>query len=874
MRLRDRWQVIPLLAFIIGAALQAQTPAAIKSPEEFFGFRMGADRELADWPALQRYVEGVAAQSDRVEIVDAGPSMEGRRMIAAIVSAPANIARLDEIRANAMRLSDPRGLDNRAAAVIVEHQPVIVAVGMSVHASEIGATQAAPELLHRLATSPDSEVLRVLQDVVLILFPSLNPDGHVMTVDWYRKGKGTEYEGTDLPGLYHRYAGHDLNRDAFMLNMAENRAMADFFYRRWRPQVFLAMHQMGQYGARFFVPPNTDPIAPNYDPLIWRTAGLLGNAMALRLEQDGRAGVLQNALYDYFSPGYEDAAQLGHNTVSLLTEAASARVATPIPVARDQLLGGGRGFPNHAPSMAFPHPWPGGTWQLRDVVDYDLSAVYGLLDAAARYRGELVRNFYDLGARQIELGRKGGPFAYIIPPDQFDLHSAQRLTQVLIDGAVDVESAREPFRVAETLYPAGTGIVLMAQPYRAYAKTLLEVQNYPARQTADHTPERPYDVTGWTLPLQMNVKVDRIDQYFDPPPSIRLDRATIPPAHVDGEQPAQKARMPNGSYFLVDGSGNGASIAANRLLKLGARVAWSSAPVLLQGVSYPTGALVVADVAGVRPVIAGISQQLGLRVAAIVGPLPRDLRQIGRARVGLYKSWVANPDEGWTRWLLEQYEFPFATLTDADIRRGSLRKKFDAIILPDQNAGLLFTGHAAGTMPEEFTGGLGTEGTAMLKQFVDAGGTLVALDSAGELVVNLLGAPVRDTTYGVPPEEFFCPGSIVRIELESDPLTYGMPRETAGVFSFSGAYDLVASTSAAPEAPATPTARIVARYAKNNVLMSGWLEGERVIAGKGAVVEVRSGQGRAILIAFRAQHRGQSHATFRLLFNAIHTSGQ
>jgi hypothetical protein len=242
--------------------------------------------------------------------------------------------------------------------------------------------------------------------------------------------------------------------------------------------------------------------------------------------------------------------------------------------------------------------------------------------------------------------------------------------------------------------------------------------------------------------------------------------------------------------------------------------------------------------------------------------------------VGLYKSWVANADEGWTRWILEQYEFPFETLTDADVRRGSLRKKFDAIILPDQDAGLLLMGHAAGTMPAEFTGGLGPEGTAMLRQFVDAGGTLVALDSAGELVVNLLGAPIRDTTRGLPAEEFFCPGSIVRIELEEDPLTYGMPRETAGVFSFSSAYDLVASTSTAPDAPAAPTARIVGRYANTKVLMSGWLEGERVIAGKGAVVEVRSGQGRAILIAFRAQHRGQSHATFRLLFNAIHTSGQ
>lgn len=873
MRFCARWQAFSLFAFFISAALQAQTPIGIQSPEAFFGFRMGADRELADWASLERYVEEVAAQSDRVEIADAGPSTGGRRMLGVIVSAPENIARLEEIRTNSMRLSDPRGLDARAAAAIVERQPVIVAIGMSVHSSEVGATQAAPELLNRLATSQDPDVLRVLREVVLIVFPSLNPDGHVLTVDWYRKGKGTEHEGAELPGLYHRYAGHDLNRDAFMLNMAETRGMANFFYRRWRPQVFLAMHQMGPYGARFFVPPNTDPIDPNYDPLIWRTAGLLGNAMALRLEEDGHSGVLQHALYDYFSPGYEDAALLGHNTVSLLTEAASAQVATPITIARDQLAGNGRGFPDHRASMAFPHPWPGGTWRLRDIVDYGLSAIHGLLDAAARYRSELVRNFYDLGARQVALGVKGGPFAFIIPPDQFDLHSAQRLTQLLIDGAVDVERALEAFRVADVAYPAGTNIVLMAQPYRAYAKTLLEVQTYPARQTAAITPDRPYDVTGWTLPLQMNVKVDRIDQSFEPPPTARLDRATIPPARVWGEpELTRRAQMPKGSYYVIEGRGNGASIAANRLLKIGAKVSWSDAPIALQGFTYGKGALVVSEAAGVRPAIEGIAQQLGLRVTAALGPAPRNVRPIGQARVGLYQSWVANTDEGWTRWVLEQYEFPFETLTDTDVRRGSLRARFDAIILPDQDAGLLLTGHPAGSMPAEYTGGLGMEGTAMLKQFVDAGGTLVANDSAAALAVELLGAPVRDTTIGVGSDEFFCPGSIVRISLDDDPLTYGMPQESAGFFSFSSAYDVVPSTSTAPGTASATTARIVARYARSNVLMSGWLEGERVIAGRGAVVEVKSGHGRAILIAFRAQHRAQSHATFRLLFNAIHTS--
>ncbi|MSO35084.1 MAG: peptidase M14 [Acidobacteria bacterium] len=854
-----------LLAFLLTAPLGGQAPAAIPTPEAAFGFRMGTDRELADWPGLQRYFETVAAASDRVEIVDAGPSTDGRRLIAAVVSAPENIARLEQIRANALRLADPRTLDEPAAMALAERQPVIVALGMSIHATEIGATQAAPELLHTLATSRDPEVLRALREVVLILFPSLNPDGHVITVDWYRQWKGTEFEGSNMPWLYHHYVGHDLNRDAFMMNMAENRSLADFFYRRWHPQVFLTMHQMGPRGARFFVPPNLDPIDRNYDPLIWRTAGLLGHAMALSLEQDGHSGVLQNALYDYYWPGYEDSAPLGHNTVTILTEAASVRIASPITVAPDQLTGG-RGFPDHSPSTTFPNPWPGGDWRLRDIVNYDLSAARGMLGAAARYREELVRNFYRMGKRQVELGLKGGPFAFIIPPGQFDPHAARKLEQLLLEGAVEIRRTIEPFRVADTVYPQGSDIILMAQPFRAYAKTLLETQQYPVRRLAPGAQvDRPYDVAGWTLPLQMNVKIDRIDQYFEPPPTTRLDRATIAPAQVWGD-----TRKP--AFYVIDGRGNGASLAINRLQKAGARVSWLASAMAIQGYTYQPGALVVVEAKGVRQAVDGVARDLGLRVTASAGRPPPDARPLGRARLALYKPWVESIDEGWTRWLLEQYEFPFENLTDADIRRGGLGARFDAIIIPDLGADRLIAGHPAGTMPPEYVGGLGTDGAEMLRQFVTGGGTLVTLDSASELAVTLLGAPVTDVTRGLPPGDFFCPGSVIKLELDPDPLTYGLPRETAGFCAFSGAFELAPAAPTAAAGLAVPTARIIGRYAKSGVLLSGWLEGEGVIAGKGAMVEVTAGLGRAILFAFRPQHRAQSHATFRLFFNALHTA--
>jgi hypothetical protein len=862
MHRMSRWPLATLGVVCLTGLLSAQSPA-VTEPQAFFGFPIGADRELADWPSLQKYFESVAAASDRVDIVDAGPTTEGRRLIAAIVSAPENLARVEEIRRNSLRLADPRMLDEKAAAAITERQPAIVAIGMSIHATEIGATQAAPELLHTLATSTDPEVARWLRDVVLILLPSLNPDGHALTVDWYRKWRGTEFEGSNMPWLYHKYAGHDINRDAFMMNLAENRSLSEFFYRRWHPQVFLTMHQMGPHGARFFVPPNTDPIDRNYDPLIWRTAGLLGNAMALALEQDGRPGVLQSALYDYYWPGYEDSAPLGHNTVTLLTEAASARVASPINVTADQLTGG-RGFPDHQPSITFPNPWPGGYWRLRDIVDYDLSAARGLIAAAARYREDLVRNFYRMAKRQVDLGAKGGPFAFIIPPDQLDAHAARKLEQLLIDGAVEVQRTLEPFRVGETVYPQGADIILMAQPFRAYAKTLLEKQDYPVRRTVQGTPvDRPYDVTGWTLPLQMNVRVDRIEQYFEPPLATRLDRAAIAPAKVWGD-------VRRASFFVIDARGNAGSIAINRLLKAGARLSWLTSPLPILGYTYQPGSIIVLDAKGVRETVDAIATELGLRATASTGRAPTDARPLGRPRVGLYKSWVENIDEGWTRWLLEQYEFEFETITDADIRRGGLRPRFDAIVLPDQGADRTVAGHLAGTMPPEYVGGIGTEGSAMLRQFVDTGGTLIALDSASELAITALGAPLRDVTSGLTPNEFFCPGSIVKIELDADPLTYGLPPETAGFCAFSRAFEVAARSSA--DTTSSSTIRIIGRYAKSGVLLSGWLEGERVIAGKGALAEYRSGLGRAVLFGFRPQHRAQSHATFRLFFNAIHTS--
>ncbi len=853
----------------LGAALALLTCATISfaqapAPEAFFGFKMGADGRLANAETIERYFETVATQSDRVKIVDIGATTEKHRTLAAIVSASANIKNLDRIRAVNQQLSDPRTLSREEALGLAATHKAVLAIGASIHASEIGATQAANELLYTLATSNDPSVTSVLENVVVILIPLLNPDGHRLVVDWYDKQKGTPFDGGPMPWLYHKYVGHDINRDAFMMNMAENRNLARFFYTEWHPQVFLTMHQMGSNGPRFFVPPNDDPIDTNYDPLIWRTAALLGSAMALEMQRDRRTGVVSNAMYDYYWPGYEDSAPLGHNTVCLLTEVASVRVASPITLKPAELRAGQRGLSEYRPQINFPDPWPGGSWKLRDIVDYDLSAVEGLLQAVSVYRETIVQNFYEMGRRAVDLGRQGGPFAFIIPQEQYDKGAAAKLEALLMQGAVEIHRALEPFRADGDPYPEGTDIILLAQPYRAYAKTLLERQVYPARRaTPESPPERPYDVAGWTLPQQMGVNVRLIERTFQPPAMQRLSGTTLAPAKVWAE------RRPD--FYVIDGRGNNAAIAANRLAAAGGTVSWMPRVYDIPGVQHEPGALVVPYFKGVEPVIAQIAADLGLRVDGGRGKPPADARPIARSRIALYKPWVENIDEGWTRWVLEQHEFPFASISDADIRAGNLRVTYDVIVLPSAAPERLIGGHPEGAVPPPYAGGLGDAGIAALKAFVEAGGTLVCLDQSGDFAIETFSLPIRNVARSQN-TKLFCPGSILRLELDaSQPLAFGMTPHTAGFFAFSSAYELASASPAEGQGTAGQASppRVIARYADRDLLLSGWLEGEEVIAGRSAVAEIGVGTGRVVLLGFRVQHRGQSLATFRLLFNAL-----
>jgi hypothetical protein len=673
----------------------------------------------------------------------------------------------------------------------------------------------------------------------------LNPDGHRLVVDWYNKNKGTAFEGGPMPWPDQKYAGHDINRDAFMMNLAESRNLARFFYRDWHPQIFLSMHQMDDGGARFFAPPVADPVDSNVDPIVWREAALLGSAMTLQLEHDGHAGVVSGSLFDYYSPGYEDTAPLGHNTVGLLTEAARVNVATPIDEPAPD-------SDQRVPRVASPHPWTGGRWSLRDIIDYELSAVRGLLRGVNANREVLVSNFYELGKRAVEAGRTTGPFAFLIPPTQYDPLAAVKLEQLLLDAGVEIERASELFTANGVSYPAGTDIIFLAQPYRAYVKTLMERQDYPASVAAG---EHPYDVTGWTLPAQMGVDVRAIDHTFESPVMSRLTTAalTAPPSTIWGDKKP--------AYYLVEARANGGALAINRLIAANVKASWLEAPVDVDGFHFPAGSLLVPSVKNVAQPLQEITRPFGLRVDAVRGKLPLS-HAVTRARVGLYKPWGDNADEGWTRWVLEQYDFPFTTVTPADIRLGNLRGRFDAIILPSASPQSLTDGLGAEEAPSSYAIGLGTDGLQALDTFVRSGGTLICLDQSGGLAIDLFKLPVKDVARDAG-DKLLAPGTIVHIDVDdTNPLSYGIPAKTSGVFASSAAYDV---TSAAKVTTA-------ARYAKEDLRVSGLLTGGDVLEGKSAVVSASVDAGRVVLLGFRVQHRAQSLATFRFLFNAIFLS--
>jgi hypothetical protein len=751
------------------AARRPATPT-IPRPRAILGFEPGDDRKLVEWPVLVRYFEALGKASDRVDYRVLGKTTLGAPFVAVVISSPANLRRLDQIRRSNAKLADPRTLKNNAEALELSRSgKTIVLITSSIHSTEVGGHLSPVLLANRLATDTSAATRAILDNVVLWLVPSLNPDGVTIVSHWYNQTVGTPAEGSGPPELYHHYTGHDNNRDWYAFTQVETQLTIDSLHNVWHPQIVHDIHQQGSNGARLFLPPFLDPVEPNVDPLIIDGVNALGSAMAWELSGQGKSGISIHSTYDAWTPAR--AYQHYHGGVRILSETASGNLASPIDLTASQLSAQSRGFSPRERSWNFT-PWPGGHWSLRDIVTYQTDAAYALLQNAARYRDRWLANFLTIGWRAVRAWR-GWPYAYVIPARQ-DSTALATLLGTLARGQVEIRTAQQSFTVGSQRYQPGSYVVVLRQPYAAFAKALLEPQQYPDRRLfPDGPPERPYDVTAHTLPYLLGVQAVIVQDSLRVPLSAPLAASLLPKA---------------------------------------------------------------------APGYGGFTQ----------GEAPR---------VGLYRSYAASMDEGWTRWVFDTWKVPYVSLVDSVVQAGALKQKFDVIVLPDQDPRGLSEGLPK-RYPAPYPGGLGAEGGQALRQFVLDGGTLVALNDASRFAIQSLLLPVRNVLEAVPNEDFYAPGSIFRLELEPDhPLTRNMPPSSIAWFEEGPAFDVLDTT----------VVRVVGRYPSepDRVLMSGWVLGPERVAGKGALLEVRQGQGRVILFGFRPQYRGQSQATFPLFFNSL-----
>lgn len=806
-----------LLLFVIACSqsspLHAQrrssVSAPIPSPRSVLGFSPGDDRTIADWNQITNYFARLDKASERVLVQTIGQSTLNRPIVAAFISARENILALNKYRQMQGWLADPRLVSTKLERDrLLRDGKVVVAISCSIHSTEIVASQMSMQLAYELATAQDADTREILQNTILILLPSANPDGVDIVANWYRKTLSTPYEGKEPPEIYHHYAGHDDNRDWFMLNLAETKAITRLFWKEWFPEIVYDIHQQGTSGSRFFIPPFYDPPNPHIAPLLLRQVGLIGHKIAADLQAAEYKGVLTNAVYDTWWHGGFRTAPYFHNSIGILSEAASARLMTPAIVTRDQLsrmtIRGLRSALE--PATNFPDPWLGGTWHARDIAAMEMTAIRAVLSLAAKYRFGYLRDFFELGRRNVkEDTQPGEPVAYLIPAGQGHDEAVAKFIGTLFAQGVEVHrldaelhaffgpqvlqrtnSSSEKlgtFRriIAQTTemheVPAGSYVVFLSQPQRSNILALFEPQIYPDRLNALGEAERPYDVTGWTLPLQMGVEVSAVTE-------IRES-------------------------------------AAERRLKL------------------------VESEAEVR-------QGFGL-AEPIASPVKLPLR------IAVYKSWMGNIDEGWTRFVFDTFAVPYKSILDTDIRKEDLSSQYDVVILPSQPTKEILEGNPAGSYPAEFTGGITPAGVSNLQRFVDAGGTLICFDASCDLAIKSFDLPLRNPLESLKTSEFYCPGSILSLEVNNrHPIARRMPPTVNAYFINSSAFETT-----------DPNVQVIARYAKEDVLRSGWLLGEDRIKGRIALAEVHLGKGRVVLFGFRPQHRGQTWATFPFIWNYI-----
>jgi hypothetical protein len=848
------------LALVLAALVQAQS--GITTPASHFGFELAADGKYAMWDQEVAYYEKVAKESDRIDLQVLGKSTLGRPFIMLTMSSPQNLAKLDRYKEISRQMADPRGLSPQQIDALAAEGRAVVLVTLGQHSTEVASAQMGPRMVYRLATSNDDQVRTILDNTIFLLIPGFNPDGLDMVGDWLKKSAGTPYEGAGPPELYGAYIGHDNNRDGYMLSQVESQHWAKVVYHDWFPQVYKDTHQMGSYGSRIMIPPKYDPVNPHVDPLMWRTSQLLGGAMGTALEAEGVTGVESQVHFDaWFMASFHGVANLS-NITSFHTESASARLIWPLYIHPEQIQPGSRGRPENKAQITFPHPWPGGWWRMSDIARQQEIETLALVETMGRYRQNFLKNRALAASRQIERG--AAEFGHVIPMNQHDPGSALKFISTMMMSGVEVHRVPERFTSGSRIVEPGDLIIRLDQPSRAFIKTMIEPAVYPDNEWTrrrDGFPLPPYDMASFTLADHMGVESFPLSEKI----TAKLEKLTTAP------KPAGKVTGTGSAGWLLTPAWNLSFRAVNRVLKNGGTVYRLPNPPAPWA---PGTFWIPAGGSSGTAAIQALATEFGLPFTAMASAPTGTMSKLKPLRVALFRRYAGgNMDEGWTRFLFDQWEFPYTRVDADEIKKGSLSANYDAVLIADDTLRAIVGGSgseananpfSAAALPAEYTKTLGTAGVEALKEFVRGGGSLVLIDNATALATERLGVPVRNPLAGVSEKEFFAPGSSLRVHVDpTQPLGYGMPKETTVVFFESTAFDINNSN-------ANDRISVVARYHDRDLLRGGWLDGEKYLAGRPALMDVGYGKGHIALIGFRAQNRAQAYGTFKVLFNALY----
>ena len=891
MRIRTTTAANAIAAAVALTASPAPLHPQPPTPESTLGHQVGADFHLATFEESIDYFQRLDAASDRLELREVGRTSFGRPVYIALISSAENLRDLDRHREIALRLAHPGGLTDSEARALAEEGRALVHIDGGLHATEVAHAQHTIQLAYDLVTGDDDpEIRAILDNVILMLWPSINPDGQTMIAEWYRSNVGTPYEVSSAPFLYQKYIGHDNNRDGYMINQIESR-MATRVARAWEPQILYNHHQSSPFPTRIWIPPFAEPISPHVHPLMWRTVNLIGMSMAQALEERGQKGATHMGTgFDNWYPGFMDHANNFHNVASFLTETGLYRYATPhFYTIQD--------FPPRTrdlrPESLYSSPWEGGWWRLRDAVDYMLTASISVLDFAAKYRRDILYNRYQAGRDIIAQYTNGPPYAYFVPQDRRDPVAAVEMLRRLAYNGIEVHQLGEAVTFEGITHPVGTWVIAMDQPFANFVRQLFAVQDYPdLRQYPEGPPDQPYDVAGWTLPYLMGVRVIEaasplgdevrgamttlgggagpagarmltwdadVDDAapFDSPPGVGFDSnpvaaAIVPPPGSDA----------GGGALFADPAQNNAFKAINQAWVEGGQVRFVSGAPGEEGAAGTSGHYAITGLSGNAR--SALVSRLHIRAPERGGN--NDGVRLARPRIGLYRPWNPSMDEGWTRWLLEMYDFDFTSLRNADVLAGGLRDRYDVVIVADTGAGQILNGFAKGSVPPRYEGGIGARGVRELDAFVRGGGTLVTLNNASLFAIEQLHLPVCNVTADLESSDYFMSGSIVEMEVDpSHPVMSGMAARAKIVVGRSPVFTTEEGFDGA----------VLAKYpADGSPLLSGYLLGEEHLQGYAAALEVTHGDGRVVLLGMKPQWRGQPFGNFRILFNAaLYTAG-